>query len=188
LSYLGHDARPRVRVSRSRLPAGRTAGRPIRPGFGVSGYLVVPRPLRKRARAECPRPESNQRTRFRKPLLYPLSYGGPVRKMLQNDGSRPDRQPYWRGGGNERGNWQNRADSSCAPKHKVVVTSADAVTAEIPMCTGARTYEDRRRRRRRGARRRPFERTRRRAAREQGRRRVSGGNIDFEQLRSLTWT
>src|SRR5688500_15826081 len=24
----------------------------------------------------CPRPESNQRTRFRKPLLYPLSYGG----------------------------------------------------------------------------------------------------------------
>ena len=25
----------------------------------------------------CPRPESNQRTRFRKPLLYPLSYGGP---------------------------------------------------------------------------------------------------------------
>jgi hypothetical protein len=25
---------------------------------------------------ECPRPESNQRTRFRKPLLYPLSYGG----------------------------------------------------------------------------------------------------------------
>src|SRR6266550_8074795 len=26
--------------------------------------------------ARCPRPESNQRTRFRKPLLYPLSYGG----------------------------------------------------------------------------------------------------------------
>jgi hypothetical protein len=26
---------------------------------------------------QCPRPESNQRTRFRKPLLYPLSYGGP---------------------------------------------------------------------------------------------------------------
>ena len=24
----------------------------------------------------CPRPESNQRTRFRKPVLYPLSYGG----------------------------------------------------------------------------------------------------------------
>jgi hypothetical protein len=27
---------------------------------------------------ECPRPESNQGTRFRKPLLYPLSYGGDV--------------------------------------------------------------------------------------------------------------
>jgi hypothetical protein len=26
--------------------------------------------------SECPRPESNQGTRFRKPLLYPLSYGG----------------------------------------------------------------------------------------------------------------
>src|SRR2546423_2550670 len=26
--------------------------------------------------AECPRQESNLRTRFRKPLLYPLSYGG----------------------------------------------------------------------------------------------------------------
>jgi hypothetical protein len=24
----------------------------------------------------CPRQESNLRTRFRKPLLYPLSYGG----------------------------------------------------------------------------------------------------------------
>jgi hypothetical protein len=28
------------------------------------------------AQGRCPRPESNQRTRFRKPLLYPLSYGG----------------------------------------------------------------------------------------------------------------
>jgi hypothetical protein len=28
------------------------------------------------ANLRCPRPESNQRTRFRKPLLYPLSYGG----------------------------------------------------------------------------------------------------------------
>ena len=27
-------------------------------------------------RAQCPRHESNMRTRFRKPLLYPLSYGG----------------------------------------------------------------------------------------------------------------
>jgi hypothetical protein len=25
---------------------------------------------------KCPRPESNRRTRFRRALLYPLSYGG----------------------------------------------------------------------------------------------------------------
>jgi hypothetical protein len=31
--------------------------------------------------AGCPRPESNQRTRFRKPLLYPLSYGGVFRRF-----------------------------------------------------------------------------------------------------------
>ena len=31
---------------------------------------------RERASRKCPRPESNQGTRFRKPLLYPLSYGG----------------------------------------------------------------------------------------------------------------
>jgi hypothetical protein len=29
-----------------------------------------------RAMERCPRQESNLRTRFRKPLLYPLSYGG----------------------------------------------------------------------------------------------------------------
>ena len=29
-----------------------------------------------RQRQQCPRHESNMRTRFRKPLLYPLSYGG----------------------------------------------------------------------------------------------------------------
>ena len=28
------------------------------------------------APVECPREDSNLRTRFRKPLLYPLSYGG----------------------------------------------------------------------------------------------------------------
>jgi hypothetical protein len=32
---------------------------------------------------KCPRPESNQRTRFRKPLLYPLSYGGPGGSVAQ---------------------------------------------------------------------------------------------------------
>ena len=36
--------------------------------------------LRKPAR-DMPRPESNQRTRFRKPLPYPLSYGGPGRRV-----------------------------------------------------------------------------------------------------------
>src|SRR5205807_4107662 len=38
---------------------------------------------------ECPRPESNQRTRFRKPLLYPLSYGGAARQ--RSAGSAPTR-------------------------------------------------------------------------------------------------
>jgi hypothetical protein len=32
--------------------------------------------VREERQVACPRPESNQRTRFRKPLLYPLSYGG----------------------------------------------------------------------------------------------------------------
>jgi hypothetical protein len=30
----------------------------------------------------CPRHESNMRTRFRKPLLYPLSYGGATQKGI----------------------------------------------------------------------------------------------------------
>src|SRR4029078_9138786 len=33
-------------------------------------------PDQSRSTSECPRQESNLRTRFRKPLLYPLSYGG----------------------------------------------------------------------------------------------------------------
>jgi hypothetical protein len=34
---------------------------------------------------ECPRDESNVRTWFRKPLLYPLSYGGgDVEKVVEN--------------------------------------------------------------------------------------------------------
>src|SRR5262249_49651434 len=36
---------------------------------------LLPRPLYSQDLA-CPRHESNMRTRFRKPLLYPLSYGG----------------------------------------------------------------------------------------------------------------
>ncbi len=35
----------------------------------------------------CPRPESNQRTRFRKPLLYPLSYGGSLAQPSRLRGS-----------------------------------------------------------------------------------------------------
>ncbi len=41
-------------------------------------FRMIERGAQRRAQAieKCPRPESNQRTRFRKPLLYPLSYGG----------------------------------------------------------------------------------------------------------------
>jgi hypothetical protein len=38
----------------------------------------------------CPRHESNMRTRFRKPLLYPLSYGGVLRLSQRSDGPRAD--------------------------------------------------------------------------------------------------
>src|SRR3954453_11932492 len=34
---------------------------------------------------ECPRQESNLCTRFRKPLLYPLSYGGRLRTIAPAD-------------------------------------------------------------------------------------------------------
>jgi hypothetical protein len=48
-----------------------------RPSFPVGWPAPKTEPRREGALAEqCPRPESNQRTRFRKPLLYPLSYGG----------------------------------------------------------------------------------------------------------------
>src|SRR5437764_2776178 len=33
----------------------------------------------------CPRPESNQCTRFRKPLLYPLSYGGAMPLSVERE-------------------------------------------------------------------------------------------------------
>jgi hypothetical protein len=42
-----------------------------RPHHEEPANELLPRSIEK-----CPRPESNQRTRFRKPLLYPLSYGG----------------------------------------------------------------------------------------------------------------
>jgi hypothetical protein len=45
--------------------------------------LEIPADPPRLARAEgCPRQESNLRTRFRKPLLYPLSYGGSKRAEL----------------------------------------------------------------------------------------------------------
>ena len=44
----------------------------------LAGYAAVPR--------NCPRPESNQRTRFRKPLLYPLSYGGAGQRVAPSAG------------------------------------------------------------------------------------------------------
>jgi hypothetical protein len=45
-----------------------------------------------RAMERCPRQESNLRTRFRKPLLYPLSYGGGcfVQASRDRPSSRPD--------------------------------------------------------------------------------------------------
>ena len=39
--------------------------------FIADGRIAAPR-----SRTKCPRQESNLRTRFRKPLLYPLSYEG----------------------------------------------------------------------------------------------------------------
>lgn len=35
---------------------------------------------------ECPREDSNLRSRLRKPMLYPLSYGGQVLESLALDG------------------------------------------------------------------------------------------------------
>src|SRR5436190_22692005 len=54
---------------------------------GLATYYQVTQAI-----CECPRPESNQRTRFRKPLLYPLSYGGRLSAMV----SRPRPPPLAR--------------------------------------------------------------------------------------------
>ncbi len=45
---------------------------------GPTSYVIdVPLPAKSPTKSpECPREESNLRTRFRKPLLYPLSYEG----------------------------------------------------------------------------------------------------------------
>ena len=44
---------------------------------------------------QCPRHESNMRTRFRKPLLYPLSYGGALDRVTA---ASPGPSPSWAGG------------------------------------------------------------------------------------------
>ena len=49
-----------------------------RPQAVVAG-AAPDRPARLGPPAQCPRQESNLRTRFRKPLLFPLSYGGRTR-------------------------------------------------------------------------------------------------------------
>src|SRR6059058_2331954 len=47
----------------------------------VSASRHIRKAASETASRECPRPESNQCTRFRKPLLYPLSYGGSARRV-----------------------------------------------------------------------------------------------------------
>jgi aerobic-type carbon monoxide dehydrogenase small subunit (CoxS/CutS family) len=57
----------------------------------------------------CPRQESNLRTRFRKPLLYPLSYGG-----ANAEGTPPHRQiRVSRGPGGLTGTKEGCDDSEC---------------------------------------------------------------------------
>jgi hypothetical protein len=55
----GRDARTLIGSSRDELIASRLAG------DDATGYA-----------GQCPRQDSNLRTRFRKPMLYPLSYEG----------------------------------------------------------------------------------------------------------------
>src|SRR5262245_33886449 len=66
-----------------------SGSRRIRPDntFGESLPEVPANQLLLRSTRECPRQESNLRTRFRKPLLYPLSYGGRRQKSKQNQAS-----------------------------------------------------------------------------------------------------
>ncbi len=57
-------------------------------GARVSGLFAVRAtcaPVAKPMPCECPRHESNMRTRFRKPLLYPLSYGGAGTRVLRRN-------------------------------------------------------------------------------------------------------
>ena len=69
--------RPALRGHRPRARSARQPGRVEHPAR-VTGGLHPPstRHSSSRSTKECPRQESNLCTRFRKPLLYPLSYGG----------------------------------------------------------------------------------------------------------------
>ena len=64
--------RATVRDSRERI----TADQAGQHDFERASKKVPANQLLLRRFRECPRQESNLRTRFRKPLLYPLSYGG----------------------------------------------------------------------------------------------------------------
>src|ERR1035441_9680398 len=55
--------------------------------FAGVGRFAIP-PTRARGRA-YPRRESNLRTRFRNPLLYPLSYGGSLRQYRRGPAALP---------------------------------------------------------------------------------------------------
>ena len=55
--------------------------------FAGAGCLAIP-PTLARGRV-YPRRESNLRTRFRKPLLYPLSYGGSLRQYRRGPAALP---------------------------------------------------------------------------------------------------
>jgi hypothetical protein len=78
---LGRDAAPTGQAVRqscaSHRPEQPVPGGSRRNEGGAPDRREVPAHVELRPNcAGCPRPESNQRTRFRKPLLYPLSYGG----------------------------------------------------------------------------------------------------------------
>src|SRR5207247_5567564 len=58
------------------LPAGGRLARAVDEDEVAQMLDLLPSSRLEHHTGQCPRPESNQRTRFRKPLLYPLSYGG----------------------------------------------------------------------------------------------------------------
>jgi hypothetical protein len=70
-------------VERDAGSRGCAASPPI--GGGIQQHILTS----ERTWSECPRQESDLRTRFRKPVLYPLSYGGLNKKTLER--LQPDR-------------------------------------------------------------------------------------------------